>query len=114
MSKPSYLALRYFQHYVAANPSEVGKSPEDLLADAILTVLDRMLSDEIRAWVTDVFQVLHNPSAQDLATARSFDDAETRFLDVLVRGGRFWEMNFLMNNLGKVGNDLGFKVPFLF
>jgi hypothetical protein len=111
--KPSYLALCYFQHYVRANPTSVLRDPGDLLTDAILALQDRMVSDEIRQWVLDVYQTLDQPSAQDRLTARSFDDAETRFLDVLVRG-QSWDGALLMNNLGKVGTDLGFKVPFLF
>jgi len=109
--KPTYLALRFFQHYVRANPTELLTDPEELLANALLPLLDRMTSDEIRQWVTDVYQILARPSAQDVATARSFDDAETRFLDVLMFG-LSWDHLLLMNNLGKAGNYLGLKVPF--
>lgn len=111
--RPTYLALRFFHLRVRKCPEFATQDPSEMLDVEVLHVLDRMISADVRQWVAEVYQTLNRPTAQDQQIARSFEDAEARFLGILY-DGQMWENDRLMNELGKVGTDLTWKVPFLF
>jgi len=113
MSKPSYLALRFFQFQVRAFPWMTGSDPEDLLSTRVLEIQNLFQDPESKAYIADLMAGLVRPEHLEQDHIRSVDDAEIRFLDVLLHG-HIWNMDLVKNNLGKAGNDLGLKAPFLY